>query len=256
MIFLQRFSVQREKGRHRMKSDVDLPHPVPMDQDNDSYDPNPAPRRRTRGAAAALSGVPALPAAPPPSGAGARRTRKGKRAATEATTEAPEAAAGGQSDGALDVRVLKALRQIIQAIDVHSRRLSALYHVTAPQLVCLLTIVERGPITSTALAHEVHLSASTIVGILDRLEAGGYIRRERGTTDRRRVYLTATDDGRQFAQEAPSPLQAQLAERLSELTDDEQRSIARGLERVVVLMGADRLEGAPLLDTTPSGGPP
>lgn len=152
--------------------------------------------------------------------------------------------------------MLKSLRQIIQAIDVHSRRLSALYHVTAPQLVCLLTVVERGPITSTALAHEVHLSASTIVGILDRLEAGGYIRRERGTSDRRRVYLTATDAGRRFAREAPSPLQTQLAERLAGLPHDEQRSIAEVLERVAALMGADRLEGAPLLDTTPSGGPP
>lgn len=229
-----------------------------MDQQHSSPDPTPTPRRRSRARAAALSGVPPLPAAPPASGDAATRAPRAQSRRPRPDAHAT-AAATSETDthgSALDVRVLKSLRQIIQAIDVHSRRLSALYHVTAPQLVCLLTVVERGPITSTALAHEVHLSASTLVGILDRLEAGGYIRRERGTSDRRRVYLTATEAGRRFAREAPSPLQTQLAERLAGLPHDEQRSIAEVLERVATLMGADRLEGAPLLDTTPSGGPP
>lgn len=95
-----------------------------------------------------------------------------------------------------DLRILRALRRITRSIALHSRQLSAVSHITAPQLMCLRTVIANGPLTATAISREIHVSPSTVVGILDRLEDKGLIRRERGREDRRIVFVTATDAGR------------------------------------------------------------
>ena len=78
-----------------------------------------------------------------------------------------------------DLRILRALRRITRSIALHSRQLSAVSHITAPQLMCLRTVIANGPLTATAISREIHVSPSTVVGILDRLEDKGLIRRER-----------------------------------------------------------------------------
>jgi DNA-binding MarR family transcriptional regulator len=135
-----------------------------------------------------------------------------------------------------DLRILQTLRIIMREVDLHSRKLKKECQITTPQLVCLLATVEKGPLTVAGLAGEVHLSSSTVVGILDRLEERGLISRERGVKDRRKVLVAATEKGCQYAQSAPSPLQDRLARSLSELSLLEQSTISLSLERIVELM--------------------
>lgn len=144
-----------------------------------------------------------------------------------------------ESQPSYDLRILRALRRITRAVALHSRQLSACSRITGPQLVCLRTIIDKGPITATAISREVHVSASTVVGILDRLEDKGLITRERGREDRRIVFITATDAGRKLAHDTPSPLQQKLAESLNALPEQERATITLSLERVVALMESD-----------------
>lgn len=148
-------------------------------------------------------------------------------------------------------RVLMAMRRIIRAVDVYSRRLRSEHDMTGPQLVCLLTLSNGGTLTLSQLSRAVHLSASTLVGILDRLEAKGLISRERDKVDRRVVKLTITDKGRQAAASSPSPLQSNFATRLLSLPVQEQHAIADSLERVVELMEASHMEALPVLGVMP-----
>ena len=103
------------------------------------------------------------------------------------------------TDPSQHLRILRALRRITRSIALHSRQLSAVSHITAPQLMCLRTVIANGPLTATAISREIHVSPSTVVGILDRLEDKGLIRRERGREDRRIVFVTATEAGRALA---------------------------------------------------------
>ncbi|MFA5596065.1 MAG: MarR family winged helix-turn-helix transcriptional regulator [Pusillimonas sp.] len=138
-----------------------------------------------------------------------------------------------------DLRILRALRRITRAVALHSRQLSAVSNITAPQLVCLRAVVENGPLTATALSREIHVSASTVVGILDRLEDKGLVRRERGREDRRIVFVWPTEAGIALAQGTPSPLQQKLAESLNALPELEQATITLSLERIVDLMESE-----------------
>lgn len=149
----------------------------------------------------------------------------------------------------LDLRILRALRRIIQAVDVHSRKLASVHKITAPQLVTLLWVVEAGSSTASDIAKQIHLSNSTVVGILDRLEAKGLVRRERSTHDRRLVHVCATEAGIRLAETAPSPLQDVLAQALHALPELEQTAIALSLERIVDLMAARHMTDLPLLDS-------
>ncbi len=153
------------------------------------------------------------------------------------------------------MRVFRAIRKMLRAIELHSRRLSSGFGVTSPQLVCLVTLGEEGPLSNSALAARVYLSPSTVVGIVDRLEEKGLVRRERSKSDRRVVEVSATDEGIALIRAAPSLLQERLADAMNALPDAEQRRIADALERVVKLMGADDVDASPILETGPIAPP-
>lgn len=138
-----------------------------------------------------------------------------------------------------DLRILRALRRITRSIALHSRQLSAGSKITAPQLVCLHTVIAKGPLTATMISREMHVSPSTVVGVLDRLEDKAYIVRERSREDRRIVYVSATEQGKELAKNTPSPLQQKLSDALQKLPEMEQLQITTALERVVALIDSD-----------------
>ncbi len=144
------------------------------------------------------------------------------------------------------------MRHIIRAFDLHSRQLEANHQITAPQLLCLLVIQEREPITVGSIAIQVHLSSSTVIGILDRLQAKGLVRRDRDVHDRRLVRVSLTDQGRELAGHAPSPLQTKLLEGIRALPAADAAALAESLERIVDLMGARNLTAAPLARDGPA----
>jgi len=148
-----------------------------------------------------------------------------------------------------DLRILQSLRRIIRAVDIHSRRLSTQYKVTGPQLACLLTIKDHSPLTSANLAKKVHLSPSTVVGIIDRLEDKNMVERKRDSKDRRQVNIYITAEGQRLIAAAPSLLQDTLSTALMELPEAEQVAITSALEKLVDLMEARHIDAAPLLAT-------
>ncbi|MCB1198303.1 MAG: MarR family transcriptional regulator [Deltaproteobacteria bacterium] len=148
-----------------------------------------------------------------------------------------------------DLQILQSLRKIIRSIDIHSSRLRNEYDITAPQLITLLSIRNERPMTLAQLSHEVQLSPSTMVGIIDRLETKGLVERIRSQIDRRQTHIHITKEGKEFILKAPSPLQEQLATSLKGLSELEQSTISLSLQRVVSLMQAQDIDASPILQT-------
>ena len=149
------------------------------------------------------------------------------------------------------LRVLQALRQIIRAVDLYSRHLLREYEITGPQLITLLTVKEYELVTVSAIAVHIHLSSSTVIGILDRLESKGLIRRDRDLKDRRLVHVSLTEKGEALARNAPSPLQDAFAGAMRKLPETELVMIAESLERIVGLMQIQHMDTAPILESEP-----
>ena len=94
---------------------------------------------------------------------------------------------------------------------------------------CLDVIDQRPGITAGELAVAVGLSPGAVTTALDRLEARGYVSRERDPNDRRRVTLTMTPEAGRLAWEAYGPLGEMGGPFIQELSDDELEAIIRFL---------------------------
>jgi DNA-binding MarR family transcriptional regulator len=115
--------------------------------------------------------------------------------AAETSWEAPWAAPAG-TPGWTDERRLLAM-----AFAVAVRRTGSLMNlmgqaaadrvgINATDMNCLNILSFSGAMTAGELARATGLTTASITGVVDRLEAAGFVRRERDPADRRRVVVT------------------------------------------------------------------
>ena len=99
-------------------------------------------------------------------------------------------------------------------------------------LVALLEAPE-GRLRLHELARHIVLSRSTLTRVLDRLEAGGLLVRERAETDRRGAYAVLTERGRDALRRAwPVYARGISAHFARYLGDDEVRVLTEALGRI------------------------
>ena len=151
-------------------------------------------------------------------------------------------------DADLSIPALRALRRILRAADLGGRQLASATGLTASQLLVLQEIGRKGETTPSQIAAALQFGQATITNIVDRLEATDLVTRERGETDRRKIFLRATDAGRAALEAAPDLLHQRFRERFTALPDWQQAMILAALERLSGVLGADAIDAAPLLD--------
>ncbi|MEV1201890.1 MarR family winged helix-turn-helix transcriptional regulator [Microbispora rosea] len=61
--------------------------------------------------------------------------------------------------------------------------------VNTTDLHCL-NLLSDGPMTAGEMARRAGITTASVTGVIDRLEAAGYVRRERDDSDRRKVTVT------------------------------------------------------------------
>lgn len=144
--------------------------------------------------------------------------------------------------------VLVTLRQIIRAIDMHSKQLVKRYGLTAPQLMVLKEIVSDEDINIGRVARKVSLSQATVTNIIDRLETRGMVTRERSAADKRRVIVRVTDKTRELLASNPSVLQEEFVRRFRSLEEWEQNLILSSIQRIANMMDAEHIEITPEIE--------
>jgi DNA-binding MarR family transcriptional regulator len=144
--------------------------------------------------------------------------------------------------------VLVALRRVIRATDLHSKHLAKTTGLTAPQILLLQTIRDKGDATIGGLANQISLSQATVTSILDRLEKKELVYRERSKEDKRKVHAFLTDLGIETLKEAPLPLQDQFTRQFGDLQKWEQTMIISSLQRIAQMMDAQHIDASPVLD--------
>lgn len=147
--------------------------------------------------------------------------------------------------------ILVAIRRIIRAVDLHSRRLAEASGLTGPQLAALKQVARAGTLSAGDLARAMRVGQPTVTGILERLEKRGLLTRTRSGEDRRSVLITVTEAGTQVLQSAPPLLQERFRQRLVHLHDWERTMILAVLQRIAAMMDVEDLDAAPHLVTGP-----
>jgi MarR family transcriptional regulator, organic hydroperoxide resistance regulator len=106
--------------------------------------------------------------------------------------------------------------------------------VTAPQAMVLNFLSQEDRISSHRLGRKAELDSATLTGILDRLEAAGFIERRPNPTDRRSIRVFLTEKGRQTALEIGRLVKKANAGFLRSLSAEEVKSLRSLLERIRV----------------------
>ncbi len=111
-------------------------------------------------------------------------------------------------------------RQVCFALAVATREVIALYRpvlepmgLTHPQYLVMLALWEREPRSLRDLAETVALDPGTLSPLVKRLEAAGYLVRERDGADERMLAVRLTTAGRRLRRQAlkvPERIAAQL----------------------------------------------
>jgi len=134
--------------------------------------------------------------------------------------------------------IIDDIRRIFQVLTEQSRKIENETNLTGPQLWVVKILKETSPLKVSDLARRMYLHPATMVGLLDRLEAKGLLKRTRSEKDRRVVYIDLTDQGHELETNSPEVVQNLLVNGLEKLTGQELKIVSDGLERVVNILGA------------------
>ena len=110
------------------------------------------------------------------------------------TPVAPEAADVQRRRRRLTVAIKESLRELSIQLSLLNHHVGGHLELKDIDLDCLDLIARHGPLSPSALARRAGLHPATMTGILDRLERGGWVARERDPSDRRAVLVRALRD--------------------------------------------------------------
>ncbi|MFN8010809.1 MAG: MarR family transcriptional regulator [Holophagaceae bacterium] len=138
--------------------------------------------------------------------------------------------------------VMQNLRRMVKALQIYAASVEREYGITGPQLWALWELGRSGPLALKALAERMYLGGSTVVGVLDRLEARGLAERLQDPGDRRRVSIRLTPAGAALLAKAPHPAHGQLLHALQAMAAPRVAELREATDSLVHAMEADDLE--------------
>jgi DNA-binding MarR family transcriptional regulator len=129
-------------------------------------------------------------------------------------------------------------RQVCFALSVAARNVVAVYRpflepmgLTHPQYLVMLALWQHGRLSVKSLSGLLQLDPGTLSPLVKRLEAAGFVRRDRDPRDERALAISLTDEGRALRERAeliPPGIVERLDMDLSELT-----ALREALTRVI-----------------------
>jgi DNA-binding MarR family transcriptional regulator len=102
-----------------------------------------------------------------------------------------------------------------------SQAVAARLGITSSDLECLDIIYLNARVTAGELAAATGLTTGAVTGVIDRLEQAGFARRERDSTDRRKVFVCALPAVERRIAPLYRSLQQTVAAELAAYTDKE-----------------------------------
>jgi DNA-binding MarR family transcriptional regulator len=118
--------------------------------------------------------------------------------------------------------------------------------LTIKHFSCLTVIADEGRLSQACLCERLRVDRTTMVAVVDDLEAEGLIDRKRNPDDRRAYALEATDAGRAWIAEKRGELLTAQDELLAPLSAAERRALVSSLQKVLMSQPAELVADPPV----------
>jgi DNA-binding MarR family transcriptional regulator len=130
----------------------------------------------------------------------------------------------------LSERVSQAVLRFIAAVVLHNQAVAARVGLGASDAQVLSLLTVNGPMTPSQIASLTGLTTGSVTALLDRLERGDYVRRERDTKDRRKILIVPEEEGQQRLAQHYAGYGEHMQRVLARLTPPELETIAQFLD--------------------------
>jgi DNA-binding MarR family transcriptional regulator len=130
--------------------------------------------------------------------------------------------------------IARVVSQLIWLGSKRSHQQLSDFGLTAPQYYTLIALSHQDrPRSMQVVAEITHQDAATATGIIDRLVKLGYVSRQRGQDDRRKVYVSLEETGRQVIEEIRQASLENWRHSFSALSQDDLEKMQRMLDTIL-----------------------
>lgn len=145
--------------------------------------------------------------------------------------------------------ILVQIRQIVRSINLESKRIEKEYGISIPQLLCLNFLSEKETFQAShkEIKDFLKLNASTVTGIISRLESKGLVARLPKRNDKRVGLIAITANGVKMLEETPEPLHQQLSSKLKQLSPEALIKLQNSFETIIDFLNIENVTAAPII---------
>ena len=136
--------------------------------------------------------------------------------------------------------LIQSYRKIQREMELHSKTLVRKFGVTAPQTSVLQAASTLEHPTVGEISRSLNLSPATVTSIVDRLELLGYVKREKFSSDKRKVKIRVTAEGRVILSRPPPLMKESFLKKFQEMQDCEQILAISTFQRIANMMEEER----------------
>jgi DNA-binding MarR family transcriptional regulator len=147
------------------------------------------------------------------------------------------------------IEILIKLRKIIRSINLESKKIEKELGISIPQLLVLKYLSDQNDYRAFAkdIKGYINLNASTVSGIISRLESKALVAKSPKPNDKRAIYIILTAKGADLLYKYPPTLQEKLSKRLKKLTPEQIEELDRNIELLTFIMDVEDMDAAPLI---------
>jgi|TARA_B110000967_G_C18893443_1_gene568966 DNA-binding MarR family transcriptional regulator len=147
------------------------------------------------------------------------------------------------------IEILIKLRKIIRSINLESKKIEKELGISIPQFLVLQYLSNQDDYRAFAkdIKTYLNLNASTVSGIISRLDSKSLVARSTKPDDKRASFIILTAKGADLLNKYPPTLQEKLTQRLKKLSPDQIAELDRNIELLTVIMDVEDIDATPLL---------
>lgn len=144
---------------------------------------------------------------------------------------------------------MSSVRKIVRAVNLESKRIEKNFGISIPQLLTLKYLNETSEYRSTmrTLREVLSLNASTVTGIVSRLESKGYVARLPDPKDKRSTPIILTSKGANLVKTTNVSLHERISKNLEATSEKEYQNILGSFETIINFLNIEDLDAAPII---------
>ncbi len=132
--------------------------------------------------------------------------------------------------------IMEKLKIIQKQLEKGLKNFYSEYHLTVPQLTLVTLLENHGELKITDISREMNISPAAVSGIVDRLEKQNLVKRIRSKEDKRKVFVSLSEQFSHSHEHIDQNLSRYLQLLLNSLPSSESEKILEGLSLLEVLL--------------------